>query len=772
MLFFLFAELFFQKSKNLHSQTSDCAITRLLCKTTTAFFQNRDLNMSSTTLAPGLARKVKKVLDTRLDGRETVACLKALSEFYIENDQSARRGLRFAIERRGLDINNEFIHASESTQGTLKAVDDKLDALTQCVDSIEEALEKKSQSTVALLRETESAKNDLARIQSRSKVIDTFLRDYQLKESELNALKEDIDETTEIVGGVSASSSRVITPLFYKALRRVKQIHKNCAHLLRTQHQRSGLELMDVMSGHMDQAHEKLCRWVQSEVRIAAENEFDNTSSFSADAEERLEQVAKALRVLRSRPTLHQYCVEEIARTRHNALFRHFIAALTRGGQSGKAPIEARAHDPVRYISDMLGWIHQAVANERDVCNALFLSTDASLLSDEEDEKDANNTSSTRDDANSGSVKESADTSGELYDNMEGIAKDTMVKIMDGLSRPLRVRVEQALAGTPDALETYKITGVLHFYSGVLEQLLSLTTASPSEAEKGLVEAVKVCAKAAQTSFNDDAIVKGAAITRNPPVPQTGLHAPPIVQERLEVAISILKAASSDVPSSGGLSGREQSGINEHGNAGADKIIVKVLDAIIDPVIEACELGANKLIEVNSTIIGGSKTVPWAADAYVLNCLGALHTPLKQYPLAQAKTQDLTRRISNTATDVADNHAESILNACGLLDVLERVSLYQERSSGVMSHDPSLTLDIISKALQGLVESAKDGAPDFQEVQSPRVRLDIQNRFSNRLIEAYTRVYIAVLNPNAGYGSNARDHIKHAPDALSTIFGM
>jgi Mg2+ and Co2+ transporter CorA len=220
------------------------------------------------------------------------------------------------------------------------------------------------------------------------------------------------------------------------------------------------------------------------------------------------------------------------------------------------------------------------------------------------------------------------------------------------------------------------------------------------------------------------------------------------------------------------LSGEEQSGINEHKDVGADKIIVKVLDAIVDPVVEACELGANKLREVNSTIIGGSKTVPWAADAYVLNCMGALHMPLKQYPLAQAKTQDLTRRISNTATDIADNHAESILSECGLLDVLERVSLYQERSSGVMSHDPSLTLDIISKALQGLVESAKDGAPDFQEVQSPRVRLDIQNRFSNRLIEAYTRVYIAVLNPNAGFGSTARDHIKHAPDALSTIFGM
>ena len=97
-----------------------------------------------------------------------MACLKALSEFYIENDQSARRGLRFIIERRGLDINNEFIHASESTQGTLKAVDDKLDALTQCVDSIEEALEKKSQSTVALLRETESARSRTNSVEKQS----------------------------------------------------------------------------------------------------------------------------------------------------------------------------------------------------------------------------------------------------------------------------------------------------------------------------------------------------------------------------------------------------------------------------------------------------------------------------------------------------------------------------------------------------------------------------------------------------------------------------
>lgn len=45
---------------------------------------------------------------------------------------------------------------------------------------------------------------------------------------------------------------------------------------------------------------------------------------------------------------------------RHNALFRRFISALTRGGPGGMPrPIEVHAHDPLRYVGDMLGWLHQ-----------------------------------------------------------------------------------------------------------------------------------------------------------------------------------------------------------------------------------------------------------------------------------------------------------------------------------------------------------------------------------------------------------------------------
>lgn len=55
---------------------------------------------------------------------------------------------------------------------------------------------------------------------------------------------------------------------------------------------------------------------------------------------------------------------------RHNALFRRFISALTRGGPGGMPrPIEVHAHDPLRYVGDMLGWLHQVCyESPMDVC--------------------------------------------------------------------------------------------------------------------------------------------------------------------------------------------------------------------------------------------------------------------------------------------------------------------------------------------------------------------------------------------------------------------
>lgn len=40
------------------------------------------------------------------------------------------------------------------------------------------------------------------------------------------------------------------------------------------------------------------------------------------------------------------------------------------GGQP--RPIEMHAHDARRYIGDMLAWVHQSLANERELLTGLF----------------------------------------------------------------------------------------------------------------------------------------------------------------------------------------------------------------------------------------------------------------------------------------------------------------------------------------------------------------------------------------------------------------
>jgi hypothetical protein len=51
-----------------------------------------------------------------------------------------------------------------------------------------------------------------------------------------------------------------VGPEFFCALSRVRSIHDHCQGLLRSHHQRAGLELMDQMAAHQEAAYEHLCR--------------------------------------------------------------------------------------------------------------------------------------------------------------------------------------------------------------------------------------------------------------------------------------------------------------------------------------------------------------------------------------------------------------------------------------------------------------------------------------------------------------------------------
>lgn len=89
-----------------------------------------------TATAPGLARKLKKVLETRTDSPELLASLATLSTFYTENTAQTRRNLRATIEKRGLAINDEFLLAAESAQKVFGAIIVLRPSITACKQEI------------------------------------------------------------------------------------------------------------------------------------------------------------------------------------------------------------------------------------------------------------------------------------------------------------------------------------------------------------------------------------------------------------------------------------------------------------------------------------------------------------------------------------------------------------------------------------------------------------------------------------------------------------
>lgn len=289
--------------------------------------------MAVTALAPGLSRKLKKVLETRTDSPDLLSSLATLSTFYADNTPQARRNLKSSIEQRALAINHHFLDASLAAQQALDTVEEEVNALAECCDQIAKALSGCSESTGDIISTTERLKQELELTTQRQEIVSCFLRDYQLSNDEINALRE--EELGEN---------------FFKALVHVQEIHANCKILLRTHHQRAGLELMDMMSVYQEGAYERLCRWVQAECKKLGDNDNPEVSDL----------LKTAICCLKERPVLFKYCAEEIANMRHHALFRRFISALTRGGPGGlPRPIEVHAHDPLRYVGDMLGWLHQ-----------------------------------------------------------------------------------------------------------------------------------------------------------------------------------------------------------------------------------------------------------------------------------------------------------------------------------------------------------------------------------------------------------------------------
>src|SRR6201999_3047825 len=104
-------------------------------------------------------------------------------------------------------------------------------------------------------------------------------------------------------------------------------------------------------------------------------------------------------------------------------------------------PIEFQANDPLRYISDMLAWVHSATIGEREALEVLFIAEGEELAKGIQEGKE--------NDLWSRNVPESPDV--EAFDGRKAL-DELVSRDIAGVSRLLRQRAEHVIQSQEDAL--------------------------------------------------------------------------------------------------------------------------------------------------------------------------------------------------------------------------------------------------------------------------------------------------------------------------------
>jgi conserved oligomeric Golgi complex subunit 6 len=650
------------------------------------------------------AAMLPQVLDTKTESSEVAASLATLSTFYHDNTATSRRHLRSTIENETLKVNEDFLLAVEDVTVALDAVQADLDGTAERCERMTSTVSESSRIILGLLQESERLQQALETSYARSELLSQFRQQYQLSREESDALQaETIDER------------------FFAALDHVLAIHKNCKALLRTHHQRAGLELLDSMASLQESAYERLCRWVREHARVLAD----------LDAPEVEPLMQKATTALQARPILHAYCAEELAVARQGAVFQRFIRALTRG----KRPIEMHAPDPWRYASDMLAWVHTSLASERDLFTALFGSAHAF----ERGETDT-------------------------ADDREATAEVPLIPrmldtVFESVCKPLRVRLEQVLLTSPPPLLSFRLSQLLLFYLNTVDALLGPLSQ--------LSEALRACRALAMRTFSENLKHRGDKLSKYPPPPPADLSLPRQMAESCTLVSDLIESYE------GSITGATHETDDANGSDFDD-----VLAAVLDPLVAAIERSSEALDPLAAgRVDDGSHLDPTDQKVYVINCLHELQRPLLGHACAVKRAEVLSASIAQNIEILAVSEAHRILANCGLVAIAEHFASFknvedsgeQQRTSAT---DPRLSLHTVAEAMRTFFGKLSEPL-EFRKLQTPDIKIQAVQRSLFALAKAYGEVYDALMDHANGYdAAEVTKNVPHTPADVRTLLGV
>ncbi|KAH7102798.1 oligomeric complex COG6 [Auriculariales sp. MPI-PUGE-AT-0066] len=529
----------------------------------------------------------------------------------------ARKNLRRDVEVRLSVCSQQFLRA-------FGEVDEKLDILSS---HIQAQLQASNDACKYLLERAHGLQKQRETLNERASLVTSFLQRFTLTDEEMDAI---------------LSRDIAVGKKLFNAMDRAERIRDDCRVLLSGEggDSQAGLDIMAMTA--------QMLEWCSFEFRQLGRDALLEVSP----------TMRETVRRLRAQPTLLSEALQVLSSVRQTTLSNAFVEALTRGGPGGMPrPIELHAHDPVRYVGDMLAWVHQATAGEQEFLDALFgVKHQTHRMM--------------------GAVR----TAGETEE--EGYVRQLMDEDLEKLCLPLKGRVQQTTRSQEGSITSYKIANLLQFYLQTMQRTIGEQAILSKTVQEITDSAFKV--------FFDTLEAQGRSLLRFLHPPESDLGTPLSLRDFSHVLREIMDDYRRSLLGDETLE-QEREGFN------------RILGIALEPALEMCKRMADLMPNPGqprpTTPDGERKTIlGWEQNVFLVNCYVYLQVMLDPYEFTHDRVGALEQIIEGHVASLKDDHYLRLLKDSGLAPVTN--ALTNSKPDEPLAHNVAASPQNLTTALR------------------------------------------------------------------------